>query len=298
MTDPMNETLICYPPPKLRRWMRRIAAETRAGDVEFSKGAQGAVIGAINRALRVSAAEKTADLDVKRRLLLAWIFGDDSLPLDTDGVSSSALTFGQLYALRRWTGQRQVGDRWLSRPALPAEALWIYNRALWVKNLTEFALERRNRILPLGEVNEIYDLFYPDPDAADPYLALEYQGMAAFSLRFLGAEVWEIADGDVEVVVPRTCPEPAAARIRSFFSDLGIRLAFAARRRGAGGGSWDDARDAWIADVDSGQGPEPFDSGWGGTPPEAGETVVAAGAEEDVQPAPPRRRPVVAGEEA
>lgn len=115
---------------------RPITVRNRCQDIakadvsEADEGKFSAMLGHLGNALKQKDDSKE-DVQVSRRLVQAFIFGDENKPFEP--LSSKSFTPGQKIAMMKWVGSTfdETSQKWVTRSTFKAEANWILNLSLY-----------------------------------------------------------------------------------------------------------------------------------------------------------------------
>ncbi|MFH1635593.1 MAG: hypothetical protein ABIG63_16505 [Chloroflexota bacterium] len=122
---------------------------------EIDKSVRGAVIGEINKALRIYLTDEKKEIDSDRRWIFGWIFGSDDEPFRE--MHTKELTPQMVNGLKRWIGAKLMGSEWLPRIAWKDELYWVRGRIS-----TYHRLQRGGQEISLGELTKKYLAWLPE----------------------------------------------------------------------------------------------------------------------------------------
>lgn len=118
-------------PIVVRKRCLEIARKANVDVEEADEKKFSAMLGHLGAALKQEG-NKADDIQVNRRLVQAFIFGDENKPFAP--LSSKNFTPGQKIAMMLWVGSTfdESSGKWTTRSTFKAEANWILNIALYI----------------------------------------------------------------------------------------------------------------------------------------------------------------------
>jgi len=154
---------------------RPITVRNRCQDIakadvpEADEGKFSAMLGHLGAALRQDG-NKPEDVSMNRRLVQAFIFGDENKPFEP--MSSKSFTPGQKVAMMKWVGSTfdETSQKWVTRSTFKAEANWIQNIALYFYASTLQHQDGDFYTPTLGRLLEMY----LGKDTGEEFLAADY----------------------------------------------------------------------------------------------------------------------------
>jgi hypothetical protein len=150
--------------------------------------------------------DSSADVQVSRRIVQGFIFGDETKPFEP--MSSKQFTPGQKIAIMKWVGSVYVEEtgKWKTRSTFKAEANWILNVALYMYASTMQHQADDFYTPTFGKMLEMY----LGKDTGDAFLAADY--WLKLALELPGAVMTRIYPEPVE----KKKEEPAVAVVEAY----------------------------------------------------------------------------------
>lgn len=226
-------------PIVIRYWIRHYAAKFEAADFvdperedypgtiqdygnAFIKRNIGAVTGEMQKALK-ELGYKGDDLNANRRLILCFLFGDESQPIGP--LSSNQLMAGQVYGLKRWISAKKIDGQWMPRRGFVEELAWV-------RSTSEMIQTRGKLYIPEMSLGQVIADVFPDIEnrAMKQPFDIEHDGMVAAGL-CLGGALTKVMDAPFswgESVMPVKVRRPPVQRAEPPAQPVKVAPAFVA----------------------------------------------------------------------